>query len=314
MCPARPGGLFSLSLICVKTLLLHLLLLSAFISGAQDQVYFLDGSSRSGKVTEIAPEHVILQTGGARETIDRGLILLIEFKNGSIEVMHAPEKSLVYDPEPVSSGTSKKQAERIPFNYSLGSVNTLALCNADISGFYERILPNKKIGIGAMAAYNFNARSSVSNLFISVLNSAKKKYDLGGFVNIYTDGYGSETTTFYFGVLFKYMRFSFYNVIEEKVNSGGAISTTFKYRPTEGSQLATIFTCGTHTSLNRNFFFKTLIGLGGFNLRGDYRAQYNYALNTAGQNTNTNSNPTPTSYDRGFLLKLYAGLNFGFSF
>lgn len=294
----------------MKTLLLYILLLTAFISGAQDKVYFLDGSSKSGKITEISPEHVLLQTPGETETIGRELILLIEFKNGSTEVINVPEKSLVYDPESTGN-TRKKSTERSPLNYNLGSINTLALCNADVAGFYERLLPNKKAGIGFMGAYNFNARATVSNLFIAVLNTAKKKYDLGAFVNIYPEGYGSETTTFHCGVLIKYMRFDFYNVIEEKTNSGGAISTTIKYRPTEGSQLATIFTCGTHTNLNRNFFFKTLIGVGGFTLRGDYKTQYNYALNTANQNS---SKPASTTYNRGFLLKLYAGVHLGFAF
>ena len=287
-----------------------MLLLTAFLSRAQDKVYFLDGTSKSGKITEIAPEQVMLQTGSETETIARYLILLIEFKNGSVEVINTPEHTLIYNPESTGN-TYKKPTERMPFNYNLGAVNTLALCNADISGFYERILPNKKFGLGVMGAYNFNARASVSNLFIAVLSNARKKYDLGAFANFYPDDYGSDNTTIHFGILLKYMRFSFYNVIEEKVNSGGSVSTTIKYRATEGSQLATIFTCGTHTNLNRNFFFKTLIGIGGFTLRGDYREQYNYALNTANQNS---TSPSPTNYNRGFLLKLYAGINFGFSF
>ena|SRR6218665_3838618 len=294
----------------MKPLLLYLLLLSAFISRAQDTVYFLDGTSKTGKVTEIAPYHIILETRSEKETLPKYLLLLVEFKNGAVEVINTPEKTLVYNPNSAERSSKKPQKDDLT-NYNLGSLNTLALCNADISGFYERILPNKKIGLGLMGAYNFNIQASVSNLFIAVLNNAKKKYDLGAFANIYPDLYGKGSTSFYCGILLKYMSFSYNSVIEEKEVVGGVVSTTIKYKPAQGSQLATIFTCGTHTQLAKNFFIRSLAGIGGFNLRGNYREQYNYMLNTNNQNNNSSNT---TTYNRGFLLKFYAGVNLGFTF
>lgn len=286
-----------------------MLLISAFVCRAQDTVYFLDGSSKTGKVTEIAPEHIVLETPAEKVTLPRDQVLLVEFKNGYVEVMTPPEKTLVYSPNSAERSRPRAQQHDLT-NYNLGSVNTLALCNADVSAFYERILPNKKLGLGLMGAYNFNVHASVSNLFIATLNNAKKKYDLGAFANFYPAGYGEGTTSFYYGILIKYMSFSFNSVIEEKAVVGGAVSTTIKYKPSQGSQLATIVTCGTHTRLVKNFFLRSLIGIGGFNMRGDYREQYNYMLNTNTQGTNTNT----TTYDRGFLLKFYAGINLGFTF
>jgi hypothetical protein len=294
----------------MKPLLLYIVLLTAFVARAQDTVYLVDGSSKTGKVTEIAPEHIVIEIAGEKETLPKYEVLLVEFKNGSVEVITVPDKTVIHNPNSGERNHRKPQKQDLT-NYNLGSVNTLALCNADISAFYERLLPNKKIGLGVMGAYNFNIHASVSNLFIAILNGAKKKYDLGAFANYYPGGYGEENTSFYYGILFKYMSFSFNSVIEEKANVGGAVSTTIKYKPSQGSQLATILTCGTHTRLVKNFFLRSLVGIGGFNLRGDYREQYNYMLNT---NNAASNNSTPTTYDRGFLLKFYAGINLGFTF
>ena len=104
------------------------------------------------------------------------------------------------------------------------------------------------------------------------------------------------------------MNFSYSKAIEEKVVSGGNISTNIKYSPATGSQLATIFTFGTHTTVAKNIFIKTLFGVGGFNLRGDYQQQYNYYLN---KRTNQ---AKAAGYDRTFLLKLYLGVNLGYNF
>jgi hypothetical protein len=297
--------------------LFYVLLFISIIATAQDRIYFLDGSSKTGKVLEISSEQITLQTPQEPEVFLKSSVLLIEFKNGTVEAINTPTRTVIYNASTVPSVENDRvRRERVPqevdlFNYNLGSINTLALCNADVSGFYERLLPGKQFGVGLMAAYNFNVYATASNLFIAVLNNAKKKYDLGVYINFYPTAF-EKRTTFYYGILFKYMNFTYSKVTEEPVPVGSGLSPTLKYEPAEGSQLATIFTCGTHSIVKNKFFVKTIFGLGGFNLRGDYRQQYNYSINRV--NSPQQGGTGATAYDRRFLLKFYFGVNMGFSF
>ena len=245
---------------------------------SQDKIYLLDGSCKIAKVLEVSPDNITfvpLSESGApflnsNESVLKRNILLIEYKNGTIEVYNRPQKNAVYNSEGVPNKLIRKEGEEIP-SYNFGSLNTLALCNSDISGFFEHLSQNKKIGLGVMAAYNFNQYAVFSNAFISILYNAKKRFDIGAFANIYPSRF-KRRSTFSFGIMFKYTAFNFSSVIEEKVGP----ATNIKYLPAKGSQLATIFTGGIHTKLNRNFFLKTFGGIGGFIMRGEYQRQFNY--------------------------------------
>jgi hypothetical protein len=275
----------------------------------QDKVYLLNGSKITGKITEVSSDNILMAADGT-DTIPREQVLLLEFRNGSVEIINKPQQTVIYNPAKLEGQMKRDDAKNLSFNANLISLNTMALCNADLSGFYERLLPSKRIGIGCMAAYNFNASSGVQNLFISVLSNAKKQYDLGVFANLYGGGF-TKKNTFHYGIFFKYMNFTYSKAIEEKVTSGGISSTNIRYTPATGSQLATIFTWGTFTDLSKNIFLKTLFGLGGFNLHGDYKQQYNYFLNkSAGQNPNGQQR----SYNRTLLAKIYIGINLGYRF
>lgn len=292
-------------MIVLKPILTYLFLVFFCAIKAQDKIYFLNGTSKTGTIVEISEEQITAQLSKKEKlTFDRSTILLIEFKNGSIEIITQPKENVLYNP--VEAENQLKQVVKKEFILSnFGSLNTLALCNADISGFFEHVLPNRLIGIGVMGAYNFNERVSLSNLFIAPLTSARKKYDLGAFANFYLDGLpDDEETTFYYGLLFKYMHFDFTKVTEITTTTNGFVSTSFKYNRATGNQLATIFTFGTHSNITKKFFIKSIFGIGGFNMRGDYKEQYNYFIQ---KNTGIND-------DRKFLLKLYFGFNAGFAF
>jgi hypothetical protein len=275
--------------------------LAAFAVTGQDKIYLLNGDCYKGKILEIAPEEILVDLLDEKKTLNREDVLLIEYKNGIVELYSKPKKNIVKASEGRDPALRIHDKELLALNYT--SLNTLALCNADIAGTYERLLPERKMGIGAMGAYNFNVNATFNNFFIAVLNNAKKNYDLGVFVNKYA-GSLERKTILYYGILFKYTDFSFMSVTEETVNVGGAVSVTTKFKPSKGSQLATIITIGTHTSITKNFFIKTVLGLGGFNMRGVYRQQFNYIID---QSSNTSSN-------YGFLPKTYLGLNAGFNF
>jgi len=280
---------------------LYLFLALGLLAKAQDKLYLLDGSKKLVKILEIGLEEVTyseLSESGApfineRSIVPRNNILLIEYKNGTVEIFNRPEKNSVTTSQGLVSKPLKK-TENTPTNSNLIYLNTLAMCNADIALFYEHILPSKKLGIGIMAAYNFNQYANLANLFIAILNNGKKNYDVGGFFNYYPSAFKRRTTISY-GLMIKYTALSF------SKNTG--TSTNIIYTPASGGQLATMFTFGTHNLLSKNMFLRTQIGLGGFFLKGDYEKEYNEILNDQAAGT-------PVTYN--FLPKLYLGLNLGF--
>jgi hypothetical protein len=293
---------------CLKSWFLHIFLFTSVLMGAQDRIYLMDGSCRVAKVLEIAPDYItvvsISESGApfvnSNEQLPKKEVVLIEYKNGRIEIYNPPQKSLAYTPQGKRKPDSEKNEAGFLFNFA--SINSLALCNSDLSLFFEHLHASKKIGFGGMAAYNFNRYINYPNLWLGLLHSPKKNYDVGAFVNFYP-GSLKRRTNFYMGILFKYMAFSYSKVTEEKNGNG----TTIKYSPANGSQLATIVNIGTHSDLGNNFFFKTIAGIGGFNLRGDYKQQFNYFVN---QNNGPGSDPVKINT----LPKLYFGLNLGFAF
>lgn len=292
----------------MKRALVYSFIWASALATAQDKVYLMDGSRCLGKVTEITPHEIIVRLENEEEAPNsdgtknffREEVVLIEYKNGSVEVYNQPERSLVYNANGTVRGDAKSEGQDFVFN--MASLNTLALCNTDLAGFFERLIQSRQFGFGFMGAYNFNQYAVAPNTFIAVLYNAKKNYDIGAFVNFYP-GRFKRRTTFYMGTLFKYTSFSFSKVIEER--NGPAVN--IRYSPAKGSQMATLITLGSHSKIGKNFFFKTIAGLGGFTLRGDYKQQFNYILNK-----NRRAGDPVLNY--GFLPKFYFGINLGFSF
>lgn len=293
----------------MKRLLAYLFFSVGFVAAAQDKIYLLDGSCRIAKVLEIAPDYITivpLSESGApfinsNETIQKNTVLLVEYKNGTIEVYNKPDKTTAYTSNTTKTIREKKDAGNVSL-FNLASLNTLALCNSDITGFFERLVQNKKLGFGAMASYNFNKYVTAPNSFMFILNNAKKNYDVGIFANFYPAHF-KRRTTFSMGLMIKYTSFNFSSIIEEKIGT----ATNIKYVASKGDQLATIVTIGTHRYLSKNFFVKTLAGIGVFRLKGDYKQQFNYL-------SNKENKPGDPVYNYNFLPKIYLGLNFGYNF
>ncbi|MGZ3900503.1 MAG: hypothetical protein ACXVO9_13860 [Bacteroidia bacterium] len=280
----------------MKNLSLFLMVFLFCSLRAQDKIYFLDGHTLECRVLEISPEQVMV-SAAEKESINRAEIFLIKYKNGFIEVMNTPTANVIYNP----ASKSKNQVSADTKIYKPGylSLNTLALCNADIAAFYEYIPKSKIIGLGLMGAYNFNLNSTGQNSFITILPNAKKNFDLGATFNFYP-GRLKKRTSLYLGMMIKYTSFNF-NYTMDTTNAGGII----RYRATSGSQLATIFAIGTTTFFGEHFFLKTMAGLGSFKLNGDYKKQFNYEFNK-------NSGKNPHYFNS--LPKIYLGLNIGYNF
>lgn len=269
---------------------------------AQDKLYLLSGNKLTVKILEIGPNKIIYselsESGapfvGSKETVNVSEVLLIEYKNGTVEIFNQPDKDVVSTSQGLISREIQKNSESSD-NSNLLSLNTLALCISDISVFYEYLLPSRKIGIGAMAAYNFNVLANASNLYISVLNNGKKDYDLGAYLNFYF-GNPQKKTRFSSGFMIKYTAISF------STNTG--TSTSIVYEPTTGSQTAFLATFGFINKLSGNLIFKPFIGVGGFSLKGDYKTEINEILN---------SNGSGSYQSFSVLPKIYLGFNLGFS-
>ncbi|WP_317899657.1 hypothetical protein [Aurantibacillus circumpalustris] len=292
----------------MKRFLLYSFIVLSCALKAQDKVYLMDGECKIVKVLEISADQItvvpISESGApfinSNETIPTKDVVLIEYKNGTIEVYNTPKNTLTRN----AIGTTRKndQKDQQLFAFNFVSMNTLALCNADLSFFFERLVQSKKIGYGLMGAYNFNNHATIANLFIGILHNAKKSYDFGAFFNFYP-GHFKRKTTFCMGALIKYTSFSFSSVKEETSGT----STIVKYTPSTGSQLAFIFNIGTHTNFKNNFFFKTIAGIGGYPLFGEYKKQVNYLVNK-----DADPNTKPINYS--FFPKIYLGINLGLSF
>lgn len=280
----------------------------SFSLKCQDKLFFLDGTTQTGKVIEIGPEKISVKVINENIDFPRSTILLIEFFNGTCEIITIPTENvtLVADKK---ENFHFRQKEKEIYNYNQVSLNSLAICNADISIFYERTLPSKRTGVGLMGAYNINQYANAFNLNIAILTNAKKNYDLGGFINFYRSD-PENRSRFYFGMMIKYTSFNFSSVINDSTKTGNIISVTTSFKASKGSQLATIFTIGTHTDVTHNFFIKTIFGIGAFKLHGDYKTQYNLEANKQNQQSNNGNATKPLNYN--FLPKFYFGINLGF--
>ncbi|MCE3228543.1 MAG: hypothetical protein K0S32_3094 [Bacteroidetes bacterium] len=285
----------------MRGVLLYLFIIAFLTSGAQDKVFLLNGAIKQGKVLEISKYDITLEGPTETKNIDRSEIAIVEFQNGSIEVFNQPKEDIIYNPISAKARPDAKALSLHKPHYV--SLNTLSLYNADISVFYEYVPKSKKFGAGIMGAYNFNPYSTIPNLFITQLHNAKKNYDIGVTFNFYPRKFESKTTM-YFGAMLKYMNFNFHSTKTDSVISGTTKGVIVSYIPDSGSQLATIFTMGTHTKFNDNFYIKTLVGFGAYRLKGNYRTEFLKQLN---------DDPTQPYTEMNYLPKAYIGINVGFN-
>lgn len=285
--------------------LTSILLFFSILTKSQDKIYLINGVTLNGQLIEIGANKIILNTLSGKLNLNKETIFFIEYKNNTIEKFNSPEKDFIYLETKELNSENKFIKKKIFFS-NQASINTLALCNADLTFFYEKILKRKIISIGGLFSYNFNVSTTFLNPFITILGNAKKNYDLGGFINLYPFSFDKKNA-FYFGLLLKYSNFNFTKITEEKQLNGTAVGVNFIYSNSEGYQLATLVNFGFNHSFSNFFFIKSLLGIGGFNLNGDYREQYNFMIN----NRNNNKNPAK---DVGFLPKIYLGINAGYNF
>lgn len=290
----------------MKHLGLLLFLLTSFTLPAQDKVYFLDGSKLTCTVVNIMSEHIELVNGqGNTSIVSKFDLLLIEYHNGKFEIFNRATKDL--ETNESEEENDKKKVETSQFKQNYLSINTLALTNADISAFYEYVSPNKKGGFGVMGAYNFNTRTTFQNVFFINLPNSRKLYDVGVFCKAYLNSSSEKNIKFSLGLFFKYTNFTFDIVKIDSVSGPAGSTQILTYSHSGGMQLASMGTLDCRVNLNDSFFITGLVGLGGFNLRGVYKQEFNKEINK-------NLKPGEQVVNYSFLPKIYFGLNAGFNF
>jgi hypothetical protein len=265
---------------------------------AQDKLILTDGSAIHGKVLEIGPDGLLLRTTSGTTLVPRTEAVLLEFAGGATERINDPVADKVYRGMAARTAAATRATDLLSRN--MVSVNTLALCNADLSVFYERLMGERQAGIGLLAAVNVNRYANVHNAFVAILNNGKKTLDLGVFANYYPH-LNERKTKIYFGVMLKYMEFSFSRVKEDTVAGGSNISFT----PARSYQVSGLFTFGSHTLIGKQMFIRTILGAGACSVQPVHREQIRII---------TARNDEDLPLDQSVLPKIYLGINLGVMF
>ncbi len=286
----------------------------------QDVIYKIDGSKFSGQVTEITPEELKYKSAenptGPTYVVSIQTILLIEYKNGTIEYVTKDPKTVVpgkdgEDPDKgknkPSSKIKKPENDLLYLNKNTLLLNGAALANADITFLYDREFLNGHLSANALAGYNFNPHVTWPNSFVRQLAHTKKNYDLGFGINLYP--ITGTKVQYYLGMLFKYMNYSYDKEVPvyQTIN-GNVYKTGIEYQKTTDYQFSTLLVNGIQVRITPTFNYKIFLGLGGFNAKGELYDK----LNDNGGSSSSNGSSTGSSI-RTFP-KMYIGTCFGFRF
>lgn len=278
-----------------------ILLFCLIISGktkAQDIIYTTDAWKINALVSEIN-EQTIYFTHTAihsKDSIPVTSVYLIHYANGSTQTFSQLEEN--------TSNTKKAKTAFISKTPYRVCWNGLALYNSDLSIMLERHLRTSEYSLGVLAAYNLNKSVSWPNLWLAPLPDAKKQFDAGAYILVRPGGLDpKQRYSLFAGAMLKYTFFTFKKEVTNTVYINGTKSITSQFVKTDGSQLAALIITGYDIQLSPSCFFRGVLGIGGFRLKGDYHKTFNNALSN-GRSVEDKSNIN-------FLPKLYLGVCIG---
>lgn len=245
------------------SLFLTLMILCNIALFGQDILYTNNGQKILAKVIEINPESIIYKSfdniDGPSYIIDKNTIVLIEYKNGTSQIINSDvnyysskeEKSLENEKHP----DHHKPTDLYYINKNVVSINALGLMNGDVTILYDRDFLDGKLNLSFLGSYNFNDRMNFLNATLSLANNqrSKKLYDLGIGVN-----YMFETENkvhSFIGILVKHLAFSY---DKSTVDANGIVT----YQKTQANQIATMITNGLQYRMTPNFNLKLFYGFG----------------------------------------------------
>lgn len=296
-------------------IILSLLIVSGSLFG-QDIIYKTDGTKLNGQVTEITPDEIKYKSAenptGPTYVIAKENVLLLEYKNGTIEYITKDPKTVIPGKESNEEAETKNGSAVKPkkpdndilfLNKNTLLLNGAALANADITFLYDREFLDGHLSLTALAGYNFNLHATWPNMFIGRLDNAKKLYDFGLGVNLYP--ITGNRTQYYMGLLVKYMNYTYKREVQVPQVINGNTFYSYEFQDASSYQVSTLFVNGIQVRLTPTFNYKIFLGLGGFNAYGDLYDK----LNSNSSNGNGSTSPGIKTWP-----KMYIGTCFGYRF
>ncbi|MBI3518998.1 MAG: hypothetical protein HY062_06530 [Bacteroidetes bacterium] len=263
---------------------LLILFLFAFRASGQDILYTTSGNKIQAKVTEINLRDIKYKDfnnlEGPTYVIAKMDIVIIQYANGTTEVINANPATIAPKPAPVVptetlASTESKPAQK-PFdrndpygkaakkekkefnlyylNNNMLSINALALANGDVTLMYDRDFFNSRMSLTFLGGYSFNSRMGGLNAFIAdSKDDAKKKYDAGFGINFMPRN--TKRVQYFVGLLGKYMSYSYLKVIDTSNNQKN-------YEKANAYQMAIMVSNGWVFRVSPSFNFKIFGAIG----------------------------------------------------
>ncbi|MES2514061.1 MAG: hypothetical protein V4580_07940 [Bacteroidota bacterium] len=261
---------------------LFFLILFALPAYSQDILYTTAGNKLKARVTEINVKDIkykdFANPEGPTYVIAKTDVVLIQYSNGTIEVINDNPATLAPKISETVTPTASKPADKTPafdkndpygknkkeekkdfnlyyLNKNMLSINALALANGDVTIMYDRELLNSRMSLTFLGGYSFNPRMGALNLFIAdSKDGAKKKYDAGFGVNFMPRN--TRRVQYFVGILAKHMAYDYLNVVDTTNNQKN-------YEKASASQTAIMISNGWVFRVGPNFSFKLFGAIGG---------------------------------------------------
>ena len=80
----------------MKILLWLCFLFTSFKIFSQDKIFLLNGECVQGRVIEISRSEIKFVTDGEKKSLQQKTVLLIQFKNGEVEILNSPNKDAIF--------------------------------------------------------------------------------------------------------------------------------------------------------------------------------------------------------------------------
>jgi len=282
-------------------LILFFGLMASLYAKAQDVIYTTAGNKYTVKIVEIGVSEIrykeMSNLEGPSYVISKQDVVLVEYQNGTAEVINSNPPDYSPNKQPIEAGTKKPEKPNANELYYMGqnfiSINALALTNADITIMYDRDLLDNKLGVTAFGGYNFNTRTNIFNAFLHEnYPNSKKKFDAGLGINYFVNNTGRSQ--YFVGILGKYtgLEYDRTTVTEEVIN--GFVFLKNKVERASASQFMIGVNNGVLVRVSPSFNFKIFASVG-------------FA------NNNPVDNTSGSTFYNGYP-KFYLGYCFGYRF
>lgn len=241
---------------------------------AQDVIHLNNGDKFDAIVKEITSYEVkyknFTNPDGPTYVIVKNDVLLIEYQNGTVEIINTSPKSL--SPIKTFTASPKKEIKKGPNDIYYGAKNCLyfnglALVNSDIALIYDREIAKSRLSIVLLGAYNFNVHTNYTNRYIQALGISKKNYDLGAGINYYTQT--KRRAQYFVGFLFKVMHYEYVRETTTTDSINGVVFNTTTSQNVNNFQFAGLLVNGLQFRITPFFTYRAFIGLGFTNKDSD---------------------------------------------